>query len=204
MYFTLAVSAATSQGCAALVGAALGTDPRVMPIAGPPAVGWRASDGSAAVLYWGHQDSPAGDARRAAASYAGTIWIGPAQAAGSAEVCARTGLARVDPVYVAETPSAVVVSDRATWAAAVTGRLRDHDQVMVSAFLQLGYPLRAATPFRHVRALGGDQALRANGGRLVISRADGGHVGRGDVAAPGGASRVAAALVGEEIGRAHV
>jgi hypothetical protein len=218
MYFTLAISAATREACAALVMAAQGTDPRVMPIAGPPAVGWQASDGRTAVLHWGHRDRAGSADQRVAASHAGTIWIRPAQFGGPGEICARTGLARVDPVYVAETPGAVVVSDRAAWVAAVTGRLRDHDPVMVGAFLQLGYPLRAATPFRRVRTLGGDQALRASGGRPVISRADGGsgragdgsgrggdgsgrggggfgRGGQGDGAAAGGASRVAAALV---------
>jgi hypothetical protein len=216
MYFTLAISAATREACAGLVTAAQGTDPRVMPIAGPPAVGWQASDGRTAVLHWGHRHRAGSGDQRVAAAQAGTIWIRPAHRGSLGEVCARTGLARVDPVYVAETPGAVVVSDRAAWAAAVTGRLRDHDPVMVGAFLQLGYPLRAATPFRHVRALGGDQALRASGGRPVISRADGGRAGGdssragggsgragggsgragwGDGAAAGGASRVAAALV---------
>ena len=42
MYFTLAVSAGTREQCAALVSAAASTDPRVMPIPGPPAVVWRA------------------------------------------------------------------------------------------------------------------------------------------------------------------
>ena len=88
-----------------------------------------------------------------------------------ATLCARTGLARVDPVYLAEIPGAVVVSDRACWAAAATGRLGDHDPAMVGAFLSLGYPVGAATPFRGVRALGGDRVLRMTGGRLVISRA---------------------------------
>jgi hypothetical protein len=212
MYFTLAISGATREACAALVMAARGTDPRVMPIAGPPAVGWQAPDGRTAVLHWGrrnrghgdwgHRDSSGSGDQWVATSHAGTIWIRPAQRAGAGEVCARTGLARVDPVYVAETPGAVVVSDRAAWAAAVTGRLRDHDPVMVGAFLALGYPLRAATAFRRVRALGGDRGLRASGGRPVISRADGGdpiradsHARRGDGADSGGASRVAAALV---------
>ena len=36
MYFTLAVSAGTRERCAALVSAAASTDPRVMPIPGPP------------------------------------------------------------------------------------------------------------------------------------------------------------------------
>ena len=86
-------------------------------------------------------------------------------------MCARTGLTRVDPVYLAETPGAVVVSDRACWAAAVTGRLGDHDPAMVGAFLSLGYPVGAATPFRGVRALGGGRRLRMTGGRLVVTAA---------------------------------
>ena len=48
----------------------------------------------------------------------------------------------------------MVVSDRAAWAAAVAGRLGEPDPVMVAAFLSLGYPVGAATPFRGVRALG--------------------------------------------------
>ncbi len=65
----------------------------------------------------------------------------------------------------------MVLSDRACWAAAVTGRLGDHDPVMVGAFLSLGYPVGAATPFRGVRALGGGRQLRVTGGRLIETRA---------------------------------
>jgi hypothetical protein len=163
MYFTLAVSAATRQGCAALAEAAERTDPRVMPIPGPARVAWRAPGGRAAVLHWGDGD-PRGD-HRAGTSYAGTIW-----AAGTT-VHARTGLTRVDPVYLVETGGAVVVSDRAGWAAAVTGRMGDPDPAMIGAFLSLGYPVGAATPFRGVRAVGGDRSLRLADGRLVAAPA---------------------------------
>ena len=87
MYFTLAVSAATRQVCAALAEAAARIDPRVMPIPGPARVAWRAPGGRAAVLHWGDGD-PRGD-DRAGTSCAGTIW-----AAGTV-VHARTGLTRV-------------------------------------------------------------------------------------------------------------
>jgi asparagine synthetase B (glutamine-hydrolysing) len=175
MYFTLAVSAATSQACAALAEAAERTDPRVMPIPGPARVAWRAPDGRAAVLHWGEGNS-------AGASHAGTIW------AEEATVRARTGLTRVDPIYLAEVASAAVVSDRASWAAAVTGRLHDPDPVMIGAFLSLGYPAGAVTPFRGVRALDGDRALWLTDGRLVVAR-----VRPGDER-PAGADRVAEAL----------
>jgi len=157
MYFTLAISAASRQACAALVGAASSTDPRVMPIPGPPMVAWQAPDGHAALVCWGAQPGPL------TASQAGTIRAEPGG------VFARTGVARVDPVYVAEVPGAVVVSDRASWAAAVTGRLREPDPVMIGAFLALGYPVGAATPFRGVRALGCGQRLTVTGDRLVVT-----------------------------------
>ena len=207
MYFTLAVSAATPQRCAALVGAAQGTDPRIMPIPGPAQVTWRSPDQRAAVLCWSG-GRPPGTPRYGGvpppappwpwtpwASHAGTIWAEPA-ACDPATLCARTGLTRVDPVYLAQTPGAVVVSDRACWAAAVTGRLGDHDPVMVGAFLSLGYPVGAATPFRGVRALGGGRRLRVTGGRLVISRAHDEHA-EGDLleGTGRGAARVATALV---------
>jgi hypothetical protein len=179
MYFTLAVSAATAANCAALVGAAQDTDPRVMPVPGPARVAWRAPDERAAVLCWPGgatpQQLPAhGGAARTPilprhASHAGTIWAELADG-DRATVCARTGLARVDLVYLAEIPGAVVVSDRASWAAAVTGRLGDHDPVMAGALLSLGYPVGAATPFRGVRALGGERELQVTGGRLVTTR----------------------------------
>ena len=175
MYFTLAVSAATSETCAALADAAVRTDPRIMPIPGPGRVAWRAPDGRAAILHWGED-------RRLGTSHAGTIW-----AEGDA-VRARTGLARIDPVYQAEITGSAVVSDRASWAAAATGRLRDPDPAMIGAFLSLGYPVGGATPFRGVRTLGGDQVLRAVGGRLAVTRA------RSDGEGPGGPARVAAAL----------
>ena len=185
MYFTLAVSAATPQACAALAGAAARTDPRVMPIPGPARVAWRAPDGRAVVLHWG-------DADNAGTSHAGTIW------AEGAVVHARTGLTRVDPVYLAETDGAVVVSDRASWAAAVTGRMGDPDPSMIGAFLSLGYPAGAATPFRRVRALGGDRALRLADGRVANGRLAGGRLvaarARPQDERPTGPDRVAAAL----------
>jgi Asparagine synthase len=194
MYFTLAVSAATRQACAALVSAAASTDPRVMPIPGPPVAAWQADDERAAVLYWPGgptplasggrppQTSPAGGTHLPGPpldpparawpgetmdprSHAGTIW------ADRGMLHARTWVARVDPVYVAEAPGAVVVSDRASWAAAVTGRLTEPDPAMIGAFLSMGYPVGAATPFRGVRALGGLQTLTVTGGRLVATAA---------------------------------
>ena len=157
MYFTLAISAATPETCAGLVGAATATDPRVMPVPGPPSVTWRAPDERAALVCWG---LPPGGGR-VTASYAGTIW------ADRGTLHARTGVARVDPVYLAEVPGAVVVSDRACWAAAVTGRLGAHDAVMAGAFLAVGYPVGAVTPFRGVRALGCAQQLTVTGARLT-------------------------------------
>jgi Asparagine synthase len=187
MYFTLAVSAATEVDCAALVQAACDADPRIMPVPGLTRLAWRAPDGRAAVLYWPGKATlrnPPRPGRRHspgppwppwptwAISHAGTIWVEPG-VRDQATVCASTGLARVDPVYLAEIPGAVVVSDRACWAAAVAGRLGDHDPVMVGAFLSLGYPVGAATPFRGVRAMGGGCRLRATGGGLVVMRARG-------------------------------
>src|SRR5262249_31776113 len=140
MYFTLAVSAANRQACEALAEAARRADPRVMPIAGPAQVAWRAPGGRAVVGHWGGHSGQDGTGT----SHAGTIWtVG-------ATVHARTALTRVDPVYLAETGGAVVVSDRASWAAAVTGRIGDPDPSMVGAFLSLGYPVGVATPFRGV------------------------------------------------------
>jgi Asparagine synthase len=181
MYFTLAVSAATRQACAALAGAAERTDPRVMPLPGPARVAWRAPGGCAAVLHWG-SGHPRND-HSAGTSHAGTIW------AEGATVHARTGLTRVDPVYLAETGGGVVISDRASWAAAVTGRIGDPDPAMIGAFLSLGYPVGAATPFRGVAALGEDRALRLSGGRLAVTRA-----GR-EEERPAGPPRVAAGPV---------
>jgi len=177
MYFTLAIGAATREGCAALVSAATGTDPRTMPIPGPPLTVWESEDGRTAILCW-----PGGTAAR---SHAGTIW------ADQDGVHARTGVTRVDPVYLAEVPGAVMVSDRASWAAAVAGRLAEPDPVMVAAFLALGYPVGAATPFRGVRALGARQRATVTGGRLVVT-AD-----RGDSTGAGSYDSVAAALVDE-------
>ncbi|HYB47982.1 MAG TPA: hypothetical protein VED20_11585, partial [Streptosporangiaceae bacterium] len=187
MYFTLAISAATRQACTALVTAASGTDPRVMPLPGPPLVAWRSPDERAAVLCWGAQAS----AGPPVASHAGTIW------ADAGTLRARTGLARVDPVYVAEVPGAVVVSDRASWAAAVSGRLGEPDPAMVGAFLALGYPVGAATAFRRVRALGCGQMLTVAGDRLTVATAE--DAGAAPIRAAtdggGGYGAVAAALV---------
>jgi hypothetical protein len=176
MYFTLAISAATRERCAALVSAAASTDPRVMPIPGPPAVVWQ--DGPAAVLCWPGPDGTAGR------SQAGTIW------ADDDGVHARTGVTRVDPVYLAEVSGAVLVSDRASWAAAAAGWLAEPDPVMAAAFLSLGYPVGAATPFRGVRALGAQRQLTVAAGRPVMASAPG-----NGTRADGSYGAVAAALV---------
>src|ERR1700733_12364930 len=178
MFFTLAISAATRERCAALVSAAASTDPRVMPIPGPPDVAWRAADERSAVLSW-----PGGEHGTTARSHAGTIW------ADDDGLHARTGVTRVDPVYLAEVPGAMLVSDRASWAAAVAGRLAEPDPVMVAAFLSLGYPAGGATPFRGVRALGADQQLTVAAGRPAVVAAP-----RDDQPADGSYGAVAAAL----------
>jgi Asparagine synthase len=186
MYFTLAVSAGTRERCAALVSAAASTDPRVMPIPGPPVVVWRGPDERAAVLCW-----PAADGAEVR-SHAGTIW------ADDDGLYARTGVTRVDPVHLAEVPGAVLVSDRASWAAAVAGRLGEPDPVMVAAFLALGYPVGAATAFRGVQTLGAQRQLTVTAGRLIASPAqrDGAAAGSYEaVAAAGSYEAVAAALV---------
>src|SRR5580692_995140 len=53
MFFTLAVSAATPEACAALTDRARAADPAVMPMPGPAVVAWRSPDGRAALLHWG-------------------------------------------------------------------------------------------------------------------------------------------------------
>jgi hypothetical protein len=205
MYFTLAVSAATRQRCAEVIAATQGADPRVLPIPGPAVLAWRSPDERAAVLHWGlSADSrPAGpgaariaDGHRAAGSHAGTIW------ADAEAVHALTGVARVDPVYLTEVPGAVLVCDRASWAAAVAGRLGDHDPVMVGAFLSMGYPVGAATAFRGVRAVARDRSLTVSGGRLVVTSARDRDANRregpgqaGILASAGPSAPVAAALV---------
>ena len=91
-------------------------------------------------------------------SHAGTIW------ADDDGLHARTGVTRVNPVHLAEVPGAVLVSDRASWAAAVAGRLGEPDPVMVAAFLALGYPVGAATAFRGVQTLGAQRQLTITAG----------------------------------------
>jgi len=90
----------------------------------------------------------------------------------------------------------VVVSDRASWAAAVTGRLRDPDPVMAGAFLSLGYPFGGSTSFRGIRALSGDRAVRAAG------RPPGGDQRSGRGRSPAGADPAGGAVrVAEATGR---
>jgi hypothetical protein len=212
MYFTLAVSAADPDTCAALTLGACAVDARAMPVPGPARVEWRAPDGRAALIRWGAtpcgpghphagpgSHAPAcGPAAAAAAageavmavSHAGTIWVSD-HAAGS--VSAGTGITRIDPVYLARARGAVIVSDRATWAAATAGRLGDADPILYGALLSLGYPLGAATPFAGVRALGPGTSCRASAGAVTEGK-------RAALAEPGpggapGAARVAEALV---------
>ncbi len=180
MHFTLAISAATPEGCAALTDRARITDPAVMPVLGPTVVTWRSPDGRAAMLRWGGE---LGGEAGAAVSRAGTIWVGPATpGSGRAPLYARTSLTRVDPVYVAEVPGAVLVSDRAVWAASVAGKLGDHDPLLVCALLNPGFPLGSVTPFGGVSALPPSTTLHALSGTLTTVAAAG-DAPTGDVAA---------------------
>ena len=190
MYFTLAVSAASQERCAALTGRARIADPAVLPVPGPAEVAWRSPDGRAALLRWGTGAALA--AGLPAASHAGTIWPGtPAQGNGLTAVYARTTATRVDPVYVAEVAGAVILSDRAMWAAWTADRLDDHDPLLACALLNPGFPLGSATPFRGVSALSRStiiQVLSGAASRTAAAPAVG--------SSPGSAADVAAALIG--------
>jgi hypothetical protein len=181
MFFTLGVSAATPEGCAALTGRALAVDLSVMPVPGPAVVAWRSPDGRAALLRWGAaaetgaagtgETSP-GAAGAAGASRAGTIWAGaPDSRGGPVPLCARTAVTRVDPVYLAEVPGAAIIADRAAWAAWTSSRLDDHDPLHLCALLNPGFPLGSVTPFTGVSAVAGSTTLRLLNGS--VTRAQG-------------------------------
>ena len=201
MFFTLAVSAPDPATCAALAERARGTDSRAMPVPGPAQVIWRARDGRSAMITWGafpdtlsetsHVSgyTPPGSAG-AARSCAGTIWASE-ESAGT--VFARTGITRVDPVFVARAGRATVLSDRATWAAAATGRLGDADALLYAGLLGPGYPLGAVTPFAGVRALAPATSCQVTGG-AVTETGHAGLTGPG-LSGPASAARVAEALV---------
>ena len=140
MSFWLGISGASCQD---LVRAALDTDPRVMPVPGPPRLAWQAS--RSAMLHWGSRPRDA-----------------------VCEIRALTSVARTDPVYLGSRGDAIVIGNRASWVASVTGRLTDHDPVMAAALLNLGFPLGDVTPYRGVRALGGAREAIATDGRLTI------------------------------------
>jgi Asparagine synthase len=175
VFFTLAVSAATPEGCAALTERALAVDPSVMPVPGPASVAWRSADGRAALLHWGGAgdggDSVAGVSH---SSHAGTIWAGAA-APGSdrAAVYARTSVTRVDPVYLAEVSGAVIAADRATWAAWTSARLGGHDPLHLCALLNPGFPLGSVTPFTGVAAVAGAVTLELRDGSATRVRGPG-------------------------------
>src|ERR1700728_2620952 len=200
MFFTLAVSAATPRLCAELADRAQTADPAVMPIPGPAVVAWRSPDGRAALLHWGGRPDAGESASTSAsasawagatvASQAGTIWAeSPTPGSGRAPVVARTSVTRVDPVYVAEVPGAVIVADRAMWAAWTASRLDAHDPLHVAALLSPGFPLGSATPFTRVSALTRSTTLHLLNGdltRLPASADAAGAVARVPADCPGG------------------
>jgi hypothetical protein len=204
-YFTLAVSAASPRLCAELADRARVADPAVMPIPGPAVVAWRSPDGRAALLHWGRPPDAGEPASADAAvtSQAGTIWADSATpGSGRAPVVARTSVTRVDPVYVAEVPGAVIVADRATWAAWTASRLDAHDPLHVAALLNPGFPLGSATPFSGVSALTRSTTLHLLNGDLTRLPAPDGAAGAlppapadGSGGRPSGARAVADGLV---------
>jgi hypothetical protein len=208
MFFTLGVSAASPERCAELTGRALAADPSVMPVPGPAEVAWRSPDGRAALLRWGGapetglggahetglgtgaETGLGAGAETAGASRAGTIWAGtPEPRGGRVPLCARTSVTRVDPVYLAEVPGAVVVADRSAWAAWTASRLDAHDPLHLCALLNPGFPLGSVTPFTGVTAVAGSTTLRLLDGSVTRPAAP------GPGARPGGARDVAESLV---------
>ncbi len=110
-----------------------------------------------------------------ATSQAGTIWAeSPTPGSGRAPVVARTSVTRVDPVYVAQVPGAVIVADRAIWAAWTASRLDAHDPLHAAALLNPGFPLGSATPFSGVSALAPSTTLHLLNGALTRLRAPAG------------------------------
>ena len=100
-------------------------------------------------------------------------------------VYTQNSVTRVDPVYLAEVTGAVIVADRATWAAWTASRLDGHDPLHLCALLNPGFPLGSVTPFRGVTALlAGSVALRLRNGSAMRLRLPGG--------VPGGSARLSA------------
>ncbi len=206
MFFTLGVSAATPEGCAALADRGLAVDPSVMPVPGPAGVAWRSPDGRAVLLRWGDaaETAPGGAAGAAGASRAGTIWAEAADSPdGLVSLCARTSVTRVDPVYLAEVPGAAIITDRAAWAAWTSSRLDDYDSLHLCALLNPGFPLGSVTPFTSVSAVAGSTTLRlvngsvtrAQGAAPRAARTSPGVSAAGHAPRLGGAREVAEGLV---------
>jgi Asparagine synthase len=165
VFFSLAISAATPALCDALADRARIADPSVMPIPGPALIAWRSPDRRTALLHWGGTGPSRLAQGTSGSSQAETIWTGePTPGSGRAPVYARTSVTRVDPVYVAEVPGAVVVADRAMWAAWTVSRLDDHDPLHACALLNPGFPLGSGTPFTGVSALAQSTTLYLMGG----------------------------------------
>ena len=177
MFFTLGVSADSAERCAALAERALAVEPSVMPVPGPAEVAWRSPDGRTALLHWGGAGETGrpgvrgpgdGAAETAGASRAGTIRAGTdGPRGGGVPLRVRTSVTRVDPVYLTEVPGAVIVADRATWAAWTASRLDGHDPLHVCALLNPGFPLGSVTPFKDVTALGPATALQVLNGSVT-------------------------------------
>jgi hypothetical protein len=108
-------------------------------------------------------------------------------------------------VYLAEVPGAVIVADRAIWAAWTASRLDAHDPLHVAALLNPGFPLGSVTPFTGVSALTGSTTLHLLNGALTrlaapvgakaLGPVAGDRLAGGGTAGSGGARAVADALV---------
>jgi hypothetical protein len=223
MFFTLAVSAATPALCAELADRARVADPAVMPIPGPAVVAWRSPDGRAALLHWGGPSGAGGPSGEdgapiatpsgagetgagggAVASRARTIWAeSPTPGSGRAPVMAGTSVTRVDPVYVARVPGAVIVADRATWAAWTASRLDAHNPLHVAALLNPGFPLASATPFTGVSALTGSTTLHLLNGALTRLRTPAGAGALGPASGGGDGTGGGDVLRGDDVPRGH-
>jgi Asparagine synthase len=147
VYLTLGIS---GPSCAGVVQRALAVPPSLMPIPGPPSVAWRSPSGEAALLTW-----PA--VGPVTQSHAGTI------VALDDALRSRPSMTRVDSVFEATAGDCVVLSDRATWAAAACERDTAIDPMLIAQLVNAGYPLGSTTPFRGVQALPGAPVVPSGG-----------------------------------------
>ncbi len=156
MYWA-AVTAPTREHCESLVAALLDAPPHVTPPRAAGETTWTAADRRTALVEWG-------------TTHPGSFPVDGVPKCDHRTVVCETGVARINPVYLAHDRRGWIVGNRASLIAAALDRLHDIDATFVAGLLNFEFGIDAASPWQGVEVVGACRCVTVGNGKVTTSR----------------------------------